>query len=147
MSKESVSDRDLAYAAGLFDGEGCIHIGRHARGYKLQVMLTNTHRPVLDWFQSIWGGKLYDHPSYHRKRWTMCWTLQWGGKDDEVRLLTDLLPNFQIKRDQALLALRFLDTVNVPHRMRDRFIIRATRATIHEEFVALRGYVPRREVA
>lgn len=62
-----VSDHDCAYAAGLFDGEGCVQIVRtpaHKRvrhkeaGLGLTANVVNTDRPVLEWLQERWGGNL-----------------------------------------------------------------------------------------
>jgi len=58
--KPDLSTIDLAWAAGLFEGEGTVTItkaGRkgHTRGF---VSVTNTDRDVVDFFHSHWGGHL-----------------------------------------------------------------------------------------
>jgi len=55
---------DDRYAAGLFDGEGCIRIARwkkpnsrHVR-YQLYMSLGVTHRPVIEALQAKYGGSV-----------------------------------------------------------------------------------------
>ena len=58
----------MAYAAGLFDGEGCVHIARQRkvqakRGYVLRLVVTvaQNHLNTLKDFQSMTGveGRIY----------------------------------------------------------------------------------------
>lgn len=104
----------LAYASGLFDGEGCIHIARQThqgsrRGYiyRLVVSLSQNHLETLIDFQEHVGvaGRLY-----HRGRqgstnrdW---YTLHYDGKKAED-LITALLPHLLRKKDEAREALHF----------------------------------------
>lgn len=63
---------DIAWAAGFFDGEGCIRnthwtnkVNRNTR-YGLQITITQKHREPLDRFQRIFGcGKVYRHKDGH----------------------------------------------------------------------------------
>lgn len=61
-------DHDCAYAAGLFDGEGCVQLVRtpardkvvhKEAGVGLTINLVNTDRPVLEWLASRWGGRIF----------------------------------------------------------------------------------------
>jgi hypothetical protein len=45
----------LAYAAGMFDGEGHIYLPAKRRSLCLDV--SNTHEGVIDWFVENFGGK------------------------------------------------------------------------------------------
>jgi hypothetical protein len=56
-----------AYAAGLFDGEGCIYIAarRHGR-YVLRVTVSMTNRANVEWLATVFGGKaVWRHPPSH----------------------------------------------------------------------------------
>jgi hypothetical protein len=63
-------DVELAYAAGLFDGEG--HI-RQGPGRSFGIEVTNTNLRVLRWMQHHFGGRIvaqtsrsqHHAPSYH----------------------------------------------------------------------------------
>jgi hypothetical protein len=50
-------DTDIAYAAGFFDGEGCISISKNGA---VDVRVTNTAKNVLIKLQSIFGGSIAD---------------------------------------------------------------------------------------
>lgn len=43
---------DLAYAAGIIDGEGCISLGRHAGYYQAHVTVEMSDRPVIEWLHA-----------------------------------------------------------------------------------------------
>jgi|WetSurMetagenome_2_1015567.scaffolds.fasta_scaffold18767_3 hypothetical protein len=51
---------EIAYTAGLFDGEGSISLVRQriARFHSPQVSVANTDREVLEWLQKRWGGSI-----------------------------------------------------------------------------------------
>ena len=50
-----ITDTDLAYAAGFFDGEGCISITKNGA---VDVRITNTAKSVLVKFQGLFGGTI-----------------------------------------------------------------------------------------
>lgn len=54
-----LTDTQLAYTAGIVDGEGCISVHRQKRSHTIRVHVTNTNADLiarlLDWF----GGHVY----------------------------------------------------------------------------------------
>ncbi len=48
----------IEWAAGLFEGEGCIYIEQNRY---VRLVLSSTDRDVLDRFQSVFGGSIYFH--------------------------------------------------------------------------------------
>lgn len=48
--------RDLAYTAGLLDGEGCITGYSKGSSHYITVFISNSHLPILDWLQNTFGG-------------------------------------------------------------------------------------------
>lgn len=52
---ELISSSDVAYIAGLFDGEGSVS---QSGGAELQLRISNTDRGVLEWTQSVIGGSI-----------------------------------------------------------------------------------------
>lgn len=50
-----MKDIDIAYAAGFFDGESCISIGKNGA---VDVRITNTAKNVLVKFQNLFGGTI-----------------------------------------------------------------------------------------
>lgn len=92
----------VEYAAGFFDGEGCIHIARTIR-----VILGGCFQPdLLKRFSIRWGGapvaQLYKRKG--KARPTVRWELT-GSK--AAAFLNDVLPHLIEKREQAEVALRY----------------------------------------
>lgn len=55
-----VDVKELAYAAGLFDGEGSISLIRNRanRTHSPQVSIASTDYEVVDWFRERFGGSI-----------------------------------------------------------------------------------------
>ena len=101
---------DLAYIAGLIDGEGCIHattVKYAGRASAIQVTITTTYKPVLEFVQSIFGGKIYNNQTRDKPFWKPIyrWTI-YGEK--AIPVLQSVKPFLIIKRGQAEIALRIL---------------------------------------
>lgn len=90
-----------AYAAGFFDGEGCVHIARNIR-----VILSGCFRPgLLDGFAERWGGRVTRAVwSQSSRRPGVRWEIT-GLK--AAAFLKDVCPYLIEKRDQATLALEY----------------------------------------
>jgi hypothetical protein len=54
----SVESKDLAYIAGLFDGEVALHIGSKGRSYGLRISYVKTNYDILKYIADIFGGTL-----------------------------------------------------------------------------------------
>lgn len=93
----------LAYAAGIFDGEGCIHISKAAgRYYSYCAKVAMTRREPLNLLESVFGGTIADRPvrGTRRKQWD--WSVY--GKEAES-FLVNIYPYLRIKSYEAVLAL------------------------------------------
>lgn len=104
----------LAYAAGLFDGEACIHIAKQRkrqarRGYiyRLTVTVAQNHLDTLTDFQQLSGveGRIYWRPRQGTSNRDN-FALAYDG-DAAADLLERLRPLLRRKRDEADVALRF----------------------------------------
>lgn len=94
-----------AYAAGFFDGEGSIAIRREGQRYRLEVTASNTAKDVLDQFAVAYNGKVraIRCTQPHHKQ-----VYQWRVYAKQAGdFLEDVLPYLVVKRERALLALRF----------------------------------------
>jgi len=103
---KEMRDTDLAYMAGIVDGEGSINLikassrHRHPAGeIYAQLGVTNTNEWVIRWFQYTFGGSInkdkkgcYRWNVTHRKA---------------AKILRVLLPYLRIKKPQAELAILF----------------------------------------
>lgn len=101
-----MTELDKAYLAGLFDGEGSVHLGyyRHQKSSKLYPRLTisigNNVRSVLDWVRVIMGvGGVY---SCRSARGNCQEQFKWQATCAGARLfLREVLPYLKIKQDKA----------------------------------------------
>jgi len=103
---------ELAYYAGLFDGEGCIHIARiHTKKrhltYQLVCRVSMYSLSVLEDLKSQFGGSIYcekNHPISNKYGLLWSWSLfSIGAKN----FLSQVQPYLRIKRPQCELALQF----------------------------------------
>lgn len=134
---------DIQYAAGFFDGEGCVQVGRTLRNrvypngyqrppyyeYQLAVDISNSNLLILGKFADRWGGKIYPAVSSRNKA---MWSWHLRRKAAEAFLI-ELSPWLWVKRYEAWLALNFAAEVYARHRGQGR--------RLSEEEIALReGY-------
>ena len=99
---------ELAYLAGIFDGEGSVSIlrckrGDHRASYSLRVSVANTHLPTLDTLKEMFGGGISQKDKTHQRD---CWSWYCGGKV-AARCLRTLLPYLRIKVQQAEMGVAF----------------------------------------
>jgi hypothetical protein len=97
--------QDKIYAAGFFDGEGNVCLikpsgSRSRPSYRLlSVNVTQASKPVIDWFQSLWGGGVhYRKPTGRTKK--PAWQISITGVRAE-RFLEDILPYLKVKKESA----------------------------------------------
>lgn len=102
---------DLAYAAGIIDGEGCISISRNSknRGLQIQVEVGNTNEWLLQWLRFAFGGRviLVNDRRTENRGWKPVY--HWYLRYDEIREFLKLIyPYLRIKRVQAEIVLKVL---------------------------------------
>ncbi len=73
---------ELAWAAGLFEGEGTVTIAKRSRDdtYRLVAIVTNTDEQIIDFFVERWGGwkqGLYGERPGRKPGWS--WTVAGPG--------------------------------------------------------------------
>lgn len=101
---------DLAYIAGIIDGEGCIcpvsrtsHLGRR---YNIELTVEMTDRTAIDFIQAIVGGNIYHklpEDENHKESW------RWIAKGEKAKAILKVIkPFLLVKRGHAELALRLL---------------------------------------
>lgn len=102
---------DIAWLAGLFDGEGCIHIYKRGNtsSYGLRISVGNVHLPTLERINTIFPGTLRRQKS-SKKHST--WRIQyvWSVKSQDNRKFLELIKIYCIcKQSDIITALKFLD--------------------------------------
>ena len=114
---------ELAYMAGLFDGEGYIAITNHVRrnrpskDYKLfcRVAMCNPYIPKF--FELHFGGRVFTYKKENRRR---VWSWQIAN-DPAMEFLQTVLPYLRLKKNEAELGIEFRERLqNVVFRGRNR---------------------------
>ncbi len=103
-----MSELDYAWAAGFFDGEGSISlIHRSDRGSaSLRIQITQVDPGVLEWFQELWGGKIYVHNKTRASNARL--NFQWIAQHQvAAKFLDDVVLYLRLKQERAQTALRW----------------------------------------
>lgn len=99
--------QDIIYAAGFFDGEGCITAGPKT----FRITVTNTNKEVLDWLCHAFGGNV--NQSWGNKKinpkHNKAWKLVITRKPVVVAFLSQIYPYLKIKQREAKVCLNYLN--------------------------------------
>ena len=98
-------ETDIAYAAGLVDGEGTIGVYMRGKGsVRFKVAVYNTEYPMMEWLQLRFGGKIHRVGKIRAGRKQ---EYAWYKSDNEFQeFLSLVLPYLVTKRLRAELALK-----------------------------------------
>ena len=107
---------ELAYFAGILDGEGCFCLHSHTakpsfRGhiYACAIHVGNTDIRLLQWIADRFGGRVFAEQRQNAK-WKDVW--RWYARTDDMDVwLPAVLPYLIIKRDQAELLMAYRKTL------------------------------------
>ena len=108
---------DIRYMAGLFDGEGCICLVKQRRTnsdlpiYSIRCVLAMCHKPIIHAIRAQFGG-LYSERKGNEK-WRNSFSLQWTNNRAKP-FLQELMPHLILKREEAEIALDFLENLRHP---------------------------------
>jgi hypothetical protein len=126
-----ISIEDLQYAAGFFDGDGCIQLeekSNQKNTFVVNVRITNTNREVLDWFKARFNGHIgIQPPNRNVKTNKKCWYWKCESRIANTFLKT-VIPFLVLKREQAQIAIDFQSRVK-----------RGANRLTHEEIEIRRG--------
>lgn len=98
-----MSNIDIQYIAGFFDGEGYIGV---KGGNNLSVTLTNNHKGILEMIQLMFNGTLTAPKLYGLKHGKEAWVLSFYGEKAKL-FLEAICPCLVVKKNQAELALTY----------------------------------------
>ena len=96
---------DLAYVAGLIDGEGCVHLCVTRGTYRARVTvgMTEPAIPLLQWLHNSLGGSL-TKSRQATSTWSAAWVWTLTGTA-AADLLKSIQPYLRMKQEQARLVL------------------------------------------
>ena len=106
---EVLTGEELAYIAGIFDGEGTVTISSYkasryggSQRRLLMVLLSSTDRSVVDYLRETFGGAITITKVHDNHKEIRRWTLSSRMAAD---FLYRVLPYLRIKREHAILGL------------------------------------------
>ena len=106
------SKTQLAYLAGIIDGEGTFYIGTSLTKnffvkYNCRVYVVNTDEKLIDWLIENFGGLKYTRKSTKKWKTRFEWILD---KQKIPPIINSLLPYLIIKKKHAEVMLKFIKT-------------------------------------
>lgn len=118
----NLSDIELSYMAGLFDGEGSIGVcksknKRLKRGYRfiLQVQLTMVEKDMVYHFKNRFGGHVRESKYKNRRR-----IYHWVITCRKARIFLDTIyPHLKIKKPQAKIGIDYQNKIKYQPRLSD----------------------------
>jgi hypothetical protein len=121
-------ENQKAYIAGFIDGEGCINIYRtfpkyskadgvsvsNYRTYAMNVSITNTHLPTMEWLTAIIEGARLNTKKMNitKPHWRQTYTIKIGSIAS-LKILKQILPYLITKKKQAELAIKFQEVAMI----------------------------------
>lgn len=122
---------ELAYLAGIIDGEGSIGIYHRAsipsslnsNSYDCSIQISNTDPNLIQWIADKFGGSLkrYDirYEESRRKSWKPLYRVSWSAKEDVYSILSDVYKYLIVKKRLAELMFAFITIPISDMEMRD----------------------------
>lgn len=111
----SLTENEKSYLAGFVDGDGCITVTKKkckdgtitGISFRLNVIISNTNKDVLDWICDLTGlGSIYKYSKQKNPNQADAWKLVlWSNQ--AAQLINAILPYLKIKKERAILALEF----------------------------------------
>lgn len=128
---------ETAYLAGFFDGEGCIQINKGS----LRLAVCQLNPKPLEMLQARYGGQIHHRPAGATTRFAYVWSVMARGGGEALR---ELSPHLIVKRDEAEVALQYLDTFSGYTRNGVPDDVRFTRSELANRlrFLKARDYAP-----
>lgn len=108
----------LAYLAGMIDGEGCFLIGAYAKNPKTgtphfhtQIQLSSTDEVLIDWLVNNFGGRKSFYSAKQTPKNSRRAIHRWTIWSDGVKHLCEvMMPYLVIKKEQAEIMIQMRNT-------------------------------------
>ncbi len=113
---------ELAYFAGIIDGEGCMYIGNFDCNkktgipyFQTHIQVCNTDKNLIDWIQNTFGGKV-SIKSRERTDRPRKLAYLWNSSGERVTHLCEvLLPYLIVKKKECEIMLKMRATYSKNH--------------------------------
>jgi hypothetical protein len=114
LPPEHTREQWLIWAAGFFDGEGCIGIYKNSSSHDrhtLEIATAQVDTRPLYIMQALFGGRLTTH-GQQTKRPVFYWK---ASSAQAAKAVSEMQPYLVVKREQAECAIRFAATMTTNH--------------------------------
>lgn len=101
MNKEQI-----AYLAGLIDGDGTIAVYKNKNKYTPYITIANNNRRVLEWCKKLIGKGTISTKKPKKETYAESYALRWI-YDDAINIASLCLPYLIVKRKRAGLLLKW----------------------------------------
>lgn len=125
----AMSDVEIAWFAGVFDGEGGVAWPRRTKVTSVRLSITNTSRPLLEKVIEVVGtGRLLDRTRFRKSlKHSPVWVWSIYGENAQI-VLRQILPWLIVKREAAEVALGIRKVAEPPLTLRSRTTLAALEA-------------------
>lgn len=116
--RKTYKKTEIAYLAGLIDGEGSIYIGAHsfnpktkAPYYQTYILITSTDKVLIDWLENVFGGMTSQYTAAQTAKNARRTAYRWVISGERLTHLCKLiLPYLVIKQREAEIMLKMRAT-------------------------------------
>jgi hypothetical protein len=117
-TKRTHTVAELAYLAGIIDGEGSIYIGNFSSNpktnvpyYQTKIEVTNTDQGLIDWLCATFGGSKRAYTPKQTPKTSRKPVFNWNTSGDRCRDICELImPYLIIKKRQAEIMIKIRAT-------------------------------------
>lgn len=102
-------ETELAYLAGIIDGEGSFYIGCTRSKFNSRLYVVNTDIKVIQWLKNTFGGLTYKRNSLKNPQWKTRyeWIIEKAKIDSFCK---KIIPYLIIKKEHANIMIKFRST-------------------------------------
>jgi len=116
--RKEYSIAQMAYLAGIIDGEGSIYIGNFSSNpktgskyYQTNIEVTNSDKSLMDWISEVFGGRITTYAASQMPKNARRTYYRWIATGERVTHLVEiLLPYLIAKKNQAEIMIKMRAT-------------------------------------
>lgn len=121
--RKPYSDTQIAYFAGIMDGEGCFFIGNFSRNkitgtpyYQTLLTVSNTDKRLIDWLFNTFGGMVSKYTRKQLPKNSRKEVHRWQASGERLKHLCELiLPYIVCKKRETEIMLEMRQTYDSRH--------------------------------
>ncbi len=116
--RKEYSIAEIAYLAGIIDGEGSVYIGNFScnpktgsKYYQTNIEVSNTDKNLIDWLSNIFGGRIYLYTHKQTPKNSRRTVYRWTISGERVTHVCELIfPYVVAKKRQVEIMIKMRET-------------------------------------